>query len=176
MKMSISIAALYVSIPLALPTVCLGQRSSNTPGDQKKPASNSEESSGNIVRSDGSAITGSHYWNPYFGFSIELPKRWIVAPQQEVESLQKKNLENLTKDDPGLREEAARARMLSAPPLVVVENDPKKEGFDRRGFELLASDVSGETNPNEEAFLKAAAQLVRERSCLSNIWGLRRRF
>lgn len=77
--------------------------------------------------------------------------------------MQKKNLENLTKDDPGLREEAARARMLSAPPLVVVENDPKKEGFDRRGFELLASDVSGETNPNEEAFLKAAAQLVREK-------------
>lgn len=162
MKTSISIVAFCVSISLALATASLGQQPSAA-GDQEKSASNSKESSGKIVRSDGSTVTGNHYWNPYFGFSIELPKGWTIAPQQEVETTQKENMERLTKGDPKLMEEGVRALVLSAPPLIVVESDPKKEGFNRRGFELLASDVSGEPNPNEEAYLKAAAQLVPEK-------------
>jgi hypothetical protein len=164
MKMSIKIAAFHISISLGLVAACLGQPSSTMPETQSKPTSNGEESTVKIVRSDGSTITGNHYWNPYFGFSIELPKGWTIGPQQEVEAMQQKNMESLTKDAPELKAEAARVRVVSAPPLVVVENDPKKEGFDRRGFELLASDTSGEAGPlSGEAFLKATAQLIREK-------------
>jgi hypothetical protein len=163
MKLSIKIAFFHVLLSFALVATCLGQLSSPAPsGAQDKSVSNGESST-KIVRSDGSTITGSHYWNPYFGFSIELPKGWTIAPQQEVETMQKKNMESLTKNDPQLVEEGARARMVSAPALVVIENDPRKEGFERRGFELLASDVSGEASPSGDAFLKAAAQLMREK-------------
>ena len=165
MKLRMGIAPFHVSLSFALVATCLGQQSSSpSSGAQDKSISNSESST-KIVRSDGSTITGSHYWNPYFGFSIELPRGWMIAPQQEVEAMQKKNMKSLTKNDPELVKEAARARMVGAPPLVVIENDPSKEGFERRGFELLASDVSGEAGPlSGDAFLKAAAQLMREKS------------
>jgi hypothetical protein len=163
MKVSTKTAFFQVLLSFALAATCLGKQSNPAPsGAQDKPVSNAESST-KIVRSDGSTITGSHYWNPYFGFSIELPKGWTIAPQQQVETLQKKNMESLTKNDPELAEKGARALMVSAPPLVVIENDPLKEGFERRGFELLASDVSGEANPSGDAFLKATAQLMRDK-------------
>src|SRR5207245_7685890 len=60
---------------------------------------------------------------------------------------------------------AACACIVNSPPLVVIENGPSKGGFERRGFQLPASDVSGEAGPlSGDAFLKAAAQLMREKS------------
>jgi hypothetical protein len=164
MKLSIRIASLNLVLSFALVAACLGQQSSSPQSGAKDKSVSNSETPTKIVRSDGSTITGSHYWNPYFGFSIELPKGWVIVPQQEVETMQKKNVESMTKNDPELVEEAARARMVSAPPLVVVENDPRKEGFERRGVELLASDVSGEAGPlSGDAFFKAAAQMMREK-------------
>ena len=163
MKMSIRIAAFYASILLAFIAGSLGQQSSTVPGSQNK-APNGEESPAKVARADGSTITGNRYWNPYFGFSIELPKGWTIAPQQQVETMQEKNLKNLAKDDPELQEEAARSRVTSTPPLVVIENNASKEGFDRRGFELIASDISGESGPlTGEAYFKAVAQFARDK-------------
>lgn len=95
---------------------------------------------------------------------MELPKGWIIPPQQQVEDMQEKNIENLTKGDPELQEAAARSRITSTPPLVVIENNPGKEGFDRRGFELIASDLSRESGTlSGEFYLKVIAQVARDK-------------
>ena len=165
MKTNIAIAVLQVLLGLAMVTTCLGQQSSSTQaGAQNKPVSVGEDPSAKIVRADGSTITGTHYWNPYFGFSIELPRGWVIPAQQEVDTMQEKNIKNLVKEDPVLQEEAARSRITSTPPLVVIENNAGKEGFDRRGFELIASDISAEQGPlTPEAYLKAVAQFAKEK-------------
>src|SRR5437660_12062376 len=100
MKLRMGIAPFHVSLSFALVATCLGQQSSSpSSGAQDKSISNSESST-KIVRSDGSTIIGSHYWNPNFGFSIDFQRGWMIAPNQEYEANEKKNMKSSSKYDP----------------------------------------------------------------------------
>jgi hypothetical protein len=155
-------------VSLLLSRYCGRDLESNLPlwaQQQGHPTSRTEPAPADkIVRSDGSIIAGDFYTNRYFGFSIELPKGWTIAPEKQVEAQQKATEDKLAETDPKLKEDVMRSRMLSGPTLVVVENTSGKEGFNRRGVEILASDVSGEQEPlSGEAFFKAAAEVMRDR-------------
>jgi hypothetical protein len=167
MTSNVRASLLSLSLLLALnPYNCSKHPESNLgfPAWQQDQAISQTEPADKIIRSDGSIIIGNVYRNLYFGFSIELPKGWTIAPEKDVEVQQKAAEDKLAETDPKLKEDVVRSRMLSAPTLVVVENTSGKEGFDRRGVEILASDVSGEHEPfSGEAFFKAAAEVMRER-------------
>lgn len=113
---------------------------------RQEAAPQGQSTSAKTIRNpDGSSVTDNKYSNPFFGFSVEFPKGWLLFSNNDAKAEMESNERKIIQEKPEL---ASLAKPNTSAPLLVVGEAVEYKGSGaRRSFKVLANEVSAEPKP-----------------------------
>jgi hypothetical protein len=128
--------------------------------EQTQPEASQDQT---VVNSDGSTVTGNRYANPFFRFTFDFPKDWVVHSNAVAKKTMDENKKKLVDGNPELAAAANRPD-VSAPLLAASEATAYGNSKTARTVKLLVSDVSGEKRQGTAVdYLNSVAAMAREK-------------
>ena len=124
------------------------------PSPQSPPPGNSPSSLRKTgLEANGGSINAGVYTNSIFGFTLQIPPGWVVVPANDVPPIKP------VKGPTGAAKPSEANRVL----LLVTENAPFKQSYQRRSMQVIATRLTNQIGPPTAAgYLAYARQTAQQ--------------